>query len=491
MQLATNLYFSDIFHVDPGTIKEYGAFNISLVNDIPLFIDPFLLFNSPKDEYQALHQEIIRYLLFLKEKVRQHPDTPRSMLESWFVFREVKQNWLGFCKKGNAGSALGIDFARSLSAALGKMLTDFGQEWITKGTHPEKVCLVKDGVGRDNISDFTTNLIKQYLLEFTEGFAREYLEPNQRRLLTVDRVKFNYTTESWESGTHYLPFHAGDYVLLTPTDILRREETWINRGELLDGLESLLPAIPDAALRFQVNNYFRSCLSKGAKEDERRDAARKTVEQYPVLLDYFIKSKEDAGDEAVSVSDLEVSVTNRMFHDQVSTLIGLLHSNSDFYSAEPADTFEDSMARIRYLKHVIENNDGYRVFYVDGQPIRREHDLHVMYRLVCYGSPYDVNSEVNNGRGPVDFKASLGSKDSTLVEFKLASNPKLKANLQKQVAVYAKANLTTKAITVIMYFTEREYKRVLDLLNELQLSGREDIVLIDARSDNKPSASVA
>ena len=41
---------------------------MSLVNDLPLFIDPFLLFNSEKPEYRALHDEIIRYLRFLRDE---------------------------------------------------------------------------------------------------------------------------------------------------------------------------------------------------------------------------------------------------------------------------------------------------------------------------------------------------------------------------------------------------------------------------------------
>ena len=144
-----------------------------------------------------------------------------------------------------------------------------------------------------------------------------------------------------------------------------------------------------------------------------------------------------------------------------------------------------------YLKHVVEDNDGYKVFYVDGKPIKRESDLHIMYRLACFGSKNDVNSEVNNGRGPVDYKLSNGNKDSTLVEFKLASNSKLKKNLQRQVEIYQKANNTENAIKVIMFFSEEEYKKVQDLLNELELNNKANIILIDARNDNKPSASVA
>ena len=62
-----NIYFSDFFSVDSDAIEDYGAFDISLVNDLPLFIDPFLLFNSDDSAYQALHDEIIRYMRFLKK----------------------------------------------------------------------------------------------------------------------------------------------------------------------------------------------------------------------------------------------------------------------------------------------------------------------------------------------------------------------------------------------------------------------------------------
>jgi len=49
-----DVYF-DHFKVDPDYIEKYGAFNVSLVSDLPLFIDPFLLFNSKKVKYRELH----------------------------------------------------------------------------------------------------------------------------------------------------------------------------------------------------------------------------------------------------------------------------------------------------------------------------------------------------------------------------------------------------------------------------------------------------
>ena len=60
------VYFSDFFDIDEDIIESYGAVNISLINDLPLFIDPFLLFNSERIEFQRIHQEMINYLLFLQ-----------------------------------------------------------------------------------------------------------------------------------------------------------------------------------------------------------------------------------------------------------------------------------------------------------------------------------------------------------------------------------------------------------------------------------------
>jgi hypothetical protein len=125
-------------------------------------------------------------------------------------------------------------------------------------------------------------------------------------------------------------------------------------------------------------------------------------------------------------------------------------------------------------------------------PIRREVDLQLFFRLTWFATPSDVNREVNNGRGPVDYKVSRGSKDATLVEFKLASNSQLQRNLEKQVPIYEKASdPTNPSIKVILYFTESELRKVQDILNNLKLIDNPNIVLIDARNDNKPSASKA
>jgi hypothetical protein len=480
--------FSDFFGISADIVEQYGAFDISLLADLPLFVDPFLLFNSPKPEYQKLHDQMIEYLSFLRSKSEsQQLDT--GLIDAWFRFPEVSQNWLGFSVSGNKGRGLGREFANSLHTNLGKLFSSFGKERITTGSHIEKLCLIREGIGRDNISDFTNNLILDFLLEYTQTFAKANITPALRRTVTVPKVRFNYTTESWERVAFDLPFLLGDYVLLTPKDLLTKDETWINKTDFVTQFESIPEAIPNQALRAQINNYFRKQLPKNPKKKDEHRAATLTMLEFPELIDYFIKFKEDHGDEATSISRKKVSFSEFLYLQQFKSLPELLQKETAFYST-PTDTYEQAMQRVVFLKDVIENKGGHRIFYYHGTPIERETDLHILYRMTWFATDADVSREVNDGRGPVDYKISRGT-DKTLVEFKLAKNSQLKRNLEKQAEIYTKASDATGTIKVIMYFSAEEHERVLAILKDLKLTGHRNIVLIDARNDNKPSGSKA
>ena len=170
------IYFTDFFGVSEQVLEEYGAFNVSLINDLPLFVDPFLLFDSEDPIHRGLHEEIITYVKYLRD-VSVQGDLGHAAMNTLFRFPEVRQNWLGFSRSGNQGSGLGADFATALHRNLNRVLRDFGNETLTTSSHLEKVCLLGNGVGRDHLSDFTTNLIKGYLLDYTQTFAQRNLAP--------------------------------------------------------------------------------------------------------------------------------------------------------------------------------------------------------------------------------------------------------------------------------------------------------------------------
>jgi len=492
MKTRPKLLFSDFFEVAFDELKEYGAYNVSLVADLPLFIDPFLLFNSDKKEYQQLHDEIIRYLKFLKRK-SYSGEVEQGILYSLYTFKEVRQNWFGYTSRGNKGSGLGRDFADALDRNFHKVFPNYGEEKITIGSHLEKLCLFKEGVGKDNISDFATNLIKRYLLKYTEKFAKENVRSNLCDNFRVPKVWFNYETESWVEESFYLPRFGDkfdDYVLLTPKDLLTKDDTWINRDDLVNQFFKLPNSVDNEELRAKINNYLRRILPEEPTRKEKKEIVQKALLEFPVLIDYYIRLKEERGDRAVDLSQQRVEFSENLYLCNFKNLF-LLLSKTPFYKVLRTNSYEEALKRAKYLKHVIEDNGGYRNFYIKGKCISREEDLKLLYRLTWFGSKFDFRTEGNDGRGPVDSAVSFGSLDKTNVEFKLASNTRLKHGLEKQVPIYEKSANAQKSIVVIFYFSKKQLDRVKGILKELNLEDEQSIVLVDARDDNKPSASLA
>lgn len=480
------IYFSDYFDVSPDELKSYGAYNISLINDLPLFIDPFLLFGSDKKEYQELHNSMLKYMEFLKRK-SSSSHISRSEIMAWYKFPEVRQNWLGYSRVGNAGSGLGIKFGENMSQSINHVFENLGSEKITQSSHIEKACLFSIGVGRDNISDFTTNLIKSYLLSYTETFAKSHIDSRLLQRITVDKSYFDYTLERWMPKDFLLPFYKykNDYVILTPRDILSKDENWINTNELYGDFVGICNSIPNQQLRFEINNYFQQKLPKHANgkqntKAEIKSAKYQTLLQHPEIIDWYIKKKEDDKADAIRNAITNVEQCETLYNENVLRLAQALNDNTDFYSLQESSSHDESLKRALFFKKAIESNDVYRVFYIDGIPIKKEETAQLIFRLAWYGSNLDVNREVNNGRGPADYTISNGAKDKTVVEFKLASNTKLKDNLLHQVKTYKEANNTKNSITIILYFTEAEFKKTTNILNALNLVNNPDIILVDA-----------
>jgi len=490
------VYFCDFFKLPKEILEDYGAFNISLINDLPLFIDPFLLFGSSKQEYKEIHNNILKYLSFLKSKSEGGGIT-EAEIASWYKFSEVKQNWLGYSVSGNGGSGLGDDFGRALSKNMHVVFNDLYNETVTITSHLEKAGLFQIGIGKDNISDFTCNLIKSFLLSYTEKFAKDNLDDKQVKTIMVNKVHFNYEFERWMPGQFTLPFYNNDYVILTPKDILTKDDNWINSHDLKGDFPAICSSIPNSQLRSEIHNYFQSKLpaptiiGKGRNKREKKPsqsdiskAINQTIQMYPLILDYYIKRKEENKEGAKNVSEEKVQEVEEIFNRNVSELISELIASTTFYELSPISEYKEALKRVEFLKDVIENKDGYKLFYYKGEPIKKEADLQVIYRLIWFSSPY----EVNDGRKGVSYSNSKGTKERTSVDFKLASNSKLRMNLESQVKVNEDASDTKQSIKVIMFFSADEYVKVHAIMKELKLDNDKSIVLIDA-GDNKPSAS--
>ena len=499
------MFFSERFRIDAELIKAYGAVDISLVCDIPLFIDPMLIFNSDKSEYRALHKEIIRYFHFLYTKAKQGLSSKE--INAWFNFSEVPNNWLGFSLVGNKGLALGKKYANFLYHNIEFALDTHG---ISQGQHIEKAMLLYEGSGKDKISDLTVNLIKRFLCEYTQDFAKEYIAPNMCKILPVEKAYFNYDTESFVSKEYMLPYVFNEngeieYILLTPYDILREDEPSINRDDFYNSHERIRAAIENDTLRAYVNNYIGQAVRR-YEENQRRnrqtvreksiqkiekDAFRDIVKEYPELYDYYIKLREADTDEIRMQCMQELNKQLEKLLLASKNLISIFKQNG--YSNDGSQSArEEAKKRLAFFKHIIEECDGYKNLYVKGEQIAKENDLQRLFRFVWYGTNYKVDAEPNNGRGQADFIVSIGQQNQNIVEFKLASNSTL-SHVFTQVKIYEAANCADGSLIAIFYFSESEYLTARQVVINAGYENmiNDSIYLIDCKNDNKSSASIA
>lgn len=482
------IFFSSYFGVQRDALDSYGTFDLNLLADVELFVDPFLLFNSSKPEYQELHQGILAYLRYLKSIA--HEDLSDATIKDLYRFQEVSQNWFGYCKLGNRGAGLGRDFAIALRSAIGRVVANEGESFGTESSHLEKVALITDKVGLDKISDFTTNLIKHFLVDYTSRFAKDHLDDSVCTNVMVKRIRFNYDTQSWVDEVHRLPMFNGDYVLLTPTDMLVHQDTWINHSDMVDRYPEIAEAVDDDVVREKMNRYFYAALGDSTKQKDVRAAQLRTLRSLPELIDIYIRLKEEAGDDAVAASEDELAQLRSVFVELFTEFLREFWALPEMAGRPPANSLGEARYRCDVFKRWVEDKDGWQSLNT-AQGHASEKDVQRLIFLTLQASEFDVNREVSNGRGSVDFKVSKGSADAALIEVKLASNSSLARNLSNQVDVYKKANETENAVTLIVFYTQSEQLKVERLLAALDLAESEGVVVVDARSDNKPSASVA
>lgn len=485
----TNLriYFSDYFGVDERVLERYGALNISLVSDIPAFIDPFLLYASDKREYAEQHELIVKYLGFLFDYCEAHPFLSQHVLKYYFTFPEVRNLSLGFCARGNRGRGLGTHFARALQKNLRSLLFGDAGKKVSETSHLEKLCVIAEGVGRDFISDFTANIIQDFLLRYTESFAKKYLPDERCKRFPVRKAVFDFERKCWKPKTYRLPSFDGKYVMLAPKDILTRDETWICRTGLLEDLQSLPESIGDSALKEKLIELLAMINDKRRKLTAAQKTALKQsfVRDNPKIVDWYIRGREMRKPDAIQASRIGMSEVVGLNVFKTRNLCLALFERGFFDHG--ITSLDAARLRAQIFKEYIEKNDGYQMFISSGGGRISEKQVQSAFGMLWVLSVKMADRESNRGRGPVDFTISEGSGDVCLVEMKMASNSKLEQNLANQLDVYKDANHTDHGVTIIIYTDDKEKGKLDRILTKLELKAGPDLVLVDAR--RKVSAS--
>lgn len=136
-------------------------FAIPFLNeDIPLYLDPFLLWRSPSQQDQALHTSLINAFNHLGYLAKQGKDE-----KAIGILVSASE-----CDEVGLGSSLKRQGKRIGKAKAAEILSLFKtmSHYANRGfRHFEEIQFFVDGISKDRISDISCSFLKSFLIDFT------------------------------------------------------------------------------------------------------------------------------------------------------------------------------------------------------------------------------------------------------------------------------------------------------------------------------------
>lgn len=194
-----------------------------LREDLPLYLDPFLLWKSGDPEYRQLHADLLGYV----DEVRRHAVDGLAIRARMLLseVREPAELGLGYAAGTKRGSALGpgtIDGIVRTFQQVPQLQAAAGLD------HLEVLSLLVPGIAEDRISDLTASVLKRWLSGFTELRCDKWGIPTTRHRL----MGWDAAACEWRPFDARLPSNPADGspLLLAPLSLLRRLP-WINYSD--------------------------------------------------------------------------------------------------------------------------------------------------------------------------------------------------------------------------------------------------------------------
>lgn len=404
--------------------------------------------------------------------------------ERMLTFPEPKEFALGLSMGHPEGSGTGADFARRMSEALDILHSNS----IATVNYVEAFALFCDGMGVDRISDSFCNITKSTFIRYTAKIVKRHTVATQA--VMVKHASWNKNGR-WNDLSIQLPKSPATTggILLVPERFLKD----IPRVTP-DGFWSWAEGNVSEVLREDLNYDLHESLNKGQRAAAGRAVARARPEialtyvesiQHTTLLPYDVEK-----DPKLLVGWAEAG---RKAAETAATQIEQPKSETDFMS------WVKELAK--ELKAAVEDTDLWKAFWNDDLTKHRDEKIvqavaGAMWVQQCKAANVDISKEPNMGRGPVDFKFSAGWTKRALIEVKFIGSTKFFQGAEKQLPQYLKTEKIVGGYYLCVGFTDADFNkdrldRVPDTCKALAAAKGVKIepIFVDARSDNKPSAS--
>lgn len=217
-----------------------------LDEDIPLYVDPFLLWKSPSQMDNSLHSTITTSFNHLGELFLKNEKEAVEILKE---LSECDEVGLGNSKT-KQGKKIGDKFANNILSTF----KDIPQVQKHGYNHLESLQLLVAEFSKDRVSDISCNLIKSFLIDYTIQQAEKYKIPlSLVEISYFDTKKFKLVTEK-----NTLPINP-----ITEQPILLVPKRWLR----------YVPWI-------SLDDYFSSYISTSEKLLQGRTISRVEVLEY-------------------------------------------------------------------------------------------------------------------------------------------------------------------------------------------------------------------
>lgn len=456
-------------------------FNPILTQDTLLFIDPFAVFKSKDALFKGCYSEMMYFFQKAFELIAHAGGSNTNLsykkAESMLMFPEVNAICLGYSKT-RRGSGTGPLWAKSLAKNINTVIAN----GVTEISHFEELGIFCEGIGPDRLSDMTSNLLKGRFITYTQRICNLHGIPMEKK--RVQNAYFDYEYMRWCDGEYLLPinpYKGNSPVILIPKNFLNVLPE-INSEDFTNTID----------LAERLRNDFNYEIDKNLDKEKIAEIA---MEHYDLVKEYIdIVEKRE-----VNTFEELMKKTLRYVWYELSKDIAANHKFT-FGDVEDDDTFfEKVFGFVQYYKDFVELRSGYKLLWnEDKTSPRSEEDVQILFKGIldehCRANNIDFTREVNQGMGPVDFRFSSGYQNRVLLEAKLAKNTKFWNGLTKQLPKYMKIDSCKLGIFLVVAFSDKDIQRV----NDIQDVAKETekihgvqikVVVVDARADNKMSAS--
>jgi hypothetical protein len=250
--------------------------------DIPLYVDPFLLWRSPSQQDQALHTSLINSFNHLAVLVTRGKE--QEAIELLVAQSECEEVGLGLSRT-RQGRRIGPETAGNILA----LFKDIPQYRNSGFEHFEEIQFFVTSISKDRISDFACSFLKSFLIDYTIQQCSILGVPTSNVSLDV----YSYSDHRLKSEKLSLPVNpeTGAPIIFVPKRWLRFTP-WLNLDEYF--AESCprdqLSSIPASEQRAFVVTYNREHYGSVFGYIESKERLRENCKNDPLFTQIPITS---------------------------------------------------------------------------------------------------------------------------------------------------------------------------------------------------------